>query len=124
MSDNRTVNILLVEDDEIDAEALQRSFAKHKIANPITVAKDGLEALQILRGADDREPFASPYIILLDLNMPRMNGIEFLEAIRADDELRNHRPCEETFEQSKQRQLRFQQSRHTQSESSHLMCSV
>lgn len=83
-----TVNLLLVDDDEVDVQGLKRAFAKSKIANPITVAHDGIEALEILRGENGRTKLAKPHLILLDLNMPRMNGIEFLEAIRADDELK------------------------------------
>ncbi len=76
---NQTVTILLVEDDDIDVEAVIRGFKKNKIANPFTVAKDGIEALDILR-----DGIKQPYLILLDLNMPRMNGIEFLKALRKD----------------------------------------
>lgn len=83
-----TVNLLLVEDDEVDVQALKRAFAKSRIANPLTVARDGIEALELLRGENGREKLPKPHLILLDLNMPRMNGIEFLEAIRADEELR------------------------------------
>lgn len=83
-----TVNLLLVEDDEVDVQGFRRAFAKHRIGNPITVARDGIEALQILRGENGKTKLPKPYLILLDLNMPRMNGLEFLEAIRADDELR------------------------------------
>jgi len=84
-----TVNLLLVEDDEVDIQGLKRAFAKGRIANPITVARDGIEALEILRGENGRTKLAKPYLVLLDLNMPRMNGIEFLEAVRNDDELRS-----------------------------------
>lgn len=83
-----TVNLLLVEDDEVDVQGLKRAFNKSRIANPITVARDGIEALEILRGENGREKLPRPHLILLDLNMPRMNGIEFLENIRADDELK------------------------------------
>lgn len=83
-----TVNLLLVEDDEVDIQGLKRAFARSRIANPLAVARDGLEALELLRGENGREKLAKPYLVLLDLNMPRMNGIEFLEAIRADEELR------------------------------------
>jgi CheY-like chemotaxis protein len=83
-----TVNLLLVEDDEVDVQGLKRAFAKSRIANPITVAKDGIEALEFLRGENGREKLPKPHLILLDLNMPRMNGIEFLAAIRADEALR------------------------------------
>lgn len=87
MSNPKTVEVLLVEDDEIDAEALKRAFQKQKIANPIIVAEDGIEALKILRG-EGNGPVHKPHVILLDLNLPRMNGIEFLEELRADEDLR------------------------------------
>ena len=76
---NRTVKILLIEDDDVDVEAIKRGFKKNKIANPFIVAKDGVEGLKILRSE-----LKQPYLILLDLNMPRMNGIEFLKEIRND----------------------------------------
>jgi CheY-like chemotaxis protein len=81
---DRTVHILLVEDDSVDAEAVTRAFRKVKIANPIRVAPDGVTALQTLRGHGDLPPFPRPYLILLDLNLPRMNGIEFLGILRQD----------------------------------------
>jgi CheY-like chemotaxis protein len=82
------VNLLLVDDDEIDVQGLKRAFAKSRIGNPITVARDGIEALEFLRGENGRPKLSKPYLILLDLNMPRMNGLEFLEAIRADEDLK------------------------------------
>jgi CheY-like chemotaxis protein len=82
------VNLLLVEDDEVDVQGLKRAFAKSRIGNPITVARDGVEALEILRGENGQAKLAKPHLILLDLNMPRMNGLEFLEAIRADEDLK------------------------------------
>jgi CheY-like chemotaxis protein len=81
-----TVNILLVEDDDIDAEAIQRAFKKYRIANPLTRVADGIEALKFLRG-EGVEQLTRPYIVLLDLNMPRMNGIEFLQELRRDVKL-------------------------------------
>lgn len=80
--------ILLVDDDEVDAEAVFRSFARHKISNPIVHAVDGIEALAILRGEQRSNPLPRPYIILLDINMPRMNGLEFLKTIRQDPTLK------------------------------------
>ncbi|QDU10870.1 response regulator [Gimesia aquarii] len=82
-----TVTILLVEDDEVDAEAIDRAFKKARIANPIILAKDGIEAIEILRGSKSQLKLENPFLILLDLNMPRMNGIEFLEEIRSDESL-------------------------------------
>lgn len=88
MKANRAVSILLVEDDEVDVMLFRRAMKEGKIANPLTIASDGIEALRILRGEPGAPRVEEPRIVLLDLNMPRMNGIEFLEAIRADDELR------------------------------------
>lgn len=85
---SRAVHILLVEDDEIDAEAVVRAFQKHKIANCFTIVSNGVEALAALRGEAGGKRLPRPYLILLDINMPRMNGIEFLQAIRQDQELR------------------------------------
>jgi CheY-like chemotaxis protein len=83
------VNLLLVDDDEVDIQGLKRAFAKSRIGNPITVARDGIEALEFLRGENGRPKLPKPHLILLDLNMPRMNGLEFLEVIRADEDLKS-----------------------------------
>jgi CheY-like chemotaxis protein len=87
MSDPRTVQVLLVEDDEVDAEHIIRQFDRLKIANPITVVSNGIEALHALRGEGEHSRLPRPYIILLDINLPRMNGLEFLRTIRADEDL-------------------------------------
>ena len=80
------VTLLLVEDDLVDAEAIQRAFRQHRIANPFVVVPDGVEALRALRGESEvRVPH--PYVVLLDINMPRMNGLEFLAELRADPAL-------------------------------------
>ncbi len=84
MKNPDTLQILLVEDDEVDARAVKRGLTKNKIFNPVTLARDGCEALDYLRGENGKERIPRPYVILLDLNMPRMNGIEFLKAIRGD----------------------------------------
>ncbi|WP_426370512.1 response regulator [Pseudocolwellia sp. HL-MZ7] len=77
------VTLLLIEDDDIDAMMIQRSFLKQRISNKIIRAYDGIEALEFLRS--DKAP--RPLIILLDLQMPRMGGIEFLKELRADEDL-------------------------------------
>ena len=79
-----TVTILLVDDDKVDTMAVRRSFRDLKIANPIIEARDGIEALERLRGENGQQQVAPPCLVLLDLNMPRMGGILFLEELRAD----------------------------------------
>lgn len=81
------INILLIEDDEVDVMAVKRAFRELKIANPLTEAKDGIEALEILRGVNGYIMIPRPLIILLDLNMPRMGGMEFLDELRKDPDL-------------------------------------
>lgn len=86
MSD-KMVNILLVEDDEIDVMNVKRAFKKNNVMNPLHVASNGLEALELLRGKQG--PISRERrLVLLDLNMPKMGGIEFLRELRADPELR------------------------------------
>ncbi|MEM6649831.1 MAG: response regulator [Pseudomonadota bacterium] len=88
MKTEKQVNLLLVEDDSADVMGIERALKSLKVSNPLTIANDGLEALDHLRGENGKEKLRAPYIILLDLNMPRMNGIEFLQEIRKDDELK------------------------------------
>ncbi len=83
-----TVNILLVEDDEIDVLKVKRAFTRNNMTNPLFVAQNGLEALDYLRGENGATKVELPRVILLDLNMPKMNGFEFLEHVRNDPELR------------------------------------
>ena len=81
------LHILLVDDDELDIMNVQRAFKKNNIINPLYVAHNGLEALEMLRST---EPDAMPKdrrLVLLDLNMPRMTGLEFLRELRGDPEL-------------------------------------
>ena len=74
-------NILLVEDDEVDVMNVKRAFKKNNIINPLYLANNGLEALQLLESGSVK----TPLIIILDINMPKMNGIEFLQRLRAND---------------------------------------
>ena len=86
MSEEKILNILLVEDDHVDVMNVKRAFERNRITNPLFVAADGIEALEMLRGGkvpDTRR------MILLDLNMPRMNGIEFLRELRTDPDLQH-----------------------------------
>jgi CheY-like chemotaxis protein len=85
---HRTITILLIDDDTVDVIAIRRSFWQLKIANPLVVARNGLEALDILRGDNSHAKLEAPYLILLDLNMARMGGIEFLDELRRDPVLR------------------------------------
>jgi CheY-like chemotaxis protein len=85
----KTVNILLVEDDEVDVMNVKRAFQKNNLTNPMHHAGNGIEALNLLRGTENQPPIPIPRIILLDLNMPRMGGIEFLHELRKDELLRN-----------------------------------
>ncbi len=81
---NKTVQILLLEDDEVDTIAVKRAFANLRIVNPLHCARDGVEGLAMLSGTDGYDAVPSPYLIILDINMPRMNGIEFLTNLRSD----------------------------------------
>jgi len=78
-SKHQPVTLLLIEDDDVDVMTIEREFAKKSIGNQIIRACDGQEALELLQN----NMVPSPYVILLDLNMPRMNGLEFLENIKA-----------------------------------------
>ena len=76
MGSSKAVTILLVEDDEIDVKALRWAFEKLKIANPLVLARDGVDAWEKL------PQLSRPYLVITDINMPRMNGIELLRKIR------------------------------------------
>ena len=81
----KVVTILLVEDDEVDVMNVKRAFKKGNVSNPLFVANNGIEALEML----ESKTMGNPRIILLDLNMPKMGGIEFLEVLRKKEEFKN-----------------------------------
>jgi CheY-like chemotaxis protein len=86
MTPDRTLHLILIEDDDIDVMNVRRALERAHVTNPLFVAHNGLEGLQLLRSGEvpkDRR------LVLLDLNMPKMNGIEFLRELRADPELKS-----------------------------------
>ena len=86
--EDKTMNILLIEDDSVDVMNVQRAFKKNNITNPLHIAFNGVEALNMLRGHNGKVKLnPTPRIILLDINMPKMNGLEFLKELRSDPEL-------------------------------------
>lgn len=89
MTEAATLHVLLVEDDDVAAEAVVRSMQRAGIPCPVTWVEDGQAALEVLREQDPRRKAPRPRLILLDLNMPRMNGFEFLEVARADPQLKD-----------------------------------
>jgi CheY-like chemotaxis protein len=81
----KVVNILLVEDDNLDIIDVKRTLDKMNILNNMMVAKNGEEAINLL-SAQDRSSDTKPDIALIDINMPKMNGLEFLSAVRKTDQ--------------------------------------
>lgn len=82
---NESINILLVDDDDVDAMLVMKALENEKVVNPVVRAFDGIDAFEKLRDGS----VSSPYLILLDLNMPRMGGLEFLAKIREDSKLKS-----------------------------------
>ena len=82
--DEKIINLLLVEDDQVDVMNVRRAFEKNRITNPLFVATDGLDGLQKLRSGEVPN---ERRLVLLDLNMPKMSGIEFLRELRNDPAL-------------------------------------
>jgi len=87
--EEKQTSLLLIDDDEVDVMTVKRAFKKNNITNPLYVAVNGVEALAMLRGKEMPKLLPGQRrLILLDLNMPKMGGIEFLRELRADPELR------------------------------------
>ncbi len=78
-----------MEDDRVFQRTIIRSFKKNGIGNPVRTARGGREALDVLRGENGQDQLKQPYLITLDMNMPVMDGVEFLKTIRQDAELKS-----------------------------------
>lgn len=92
MNDTEQMAILLVEDNPHDAEMTLRSLRNHNIANSVHWVKDGAEALEFMfcEGAyEQRDPLRTPRLVLLDIKMPKVDGIEVLKRIKADSRTRS-----------------------------------
>jgi len=87
-----SVPILILEDNEIDREITLRSFKKADIRNPVYFASDGIEALSMLKTQNDpnTEALRQPCLIITDLNLPRMDGMSFIETLQSDDILKQN----------------------------------
>ena len=82
--------ILLVEDDPGDVELIKQAFDDGNLANPVIVARDGVEALSLLRpDGNTRQGAMIPVVVLMDIKMPRINGLELLKEIRNDPRLKH-----------------------------------
>ena len=82
-------SILLVEDDYLDIRNVERELKKINVNLPLYIARNGREALGMLRGEGFPKIEPLPKVVMLDINMPKMNGIEFLTEVRKDPELRD-----------------------------------
>lgn len=80
--------ILLIEDNPDDVDLTIRALRKNNLLNEIVVARDGAEALELLLGTEEVPPIRLPELVLLDLNMPKINGLEVLQRIRANERTR------------------------------------
>jgi CheY-like chemotaxis protein len=78
------VKILLVEDDDIDANAVLRGLALAKVGNQVVRAREGAEALDILLGTNGRKKLQPPYLLLIDIRMPKLNGLDLVREIRSN----------------------------------------
>ena len=89
LTDHPAASILLVEDDQMDVMNVQRELRRQNIDVPLVHARNGRDALKMLRGEGDETKIDRPSLVMLDINMPRMNGLELLDVLRADPEFVN-----------------------------------
>jgi two-component system response regulator len=82
---NVSADLLLVEDSPDDVELTLRAFRTARLANPVIIARDGAEALELLFGSNGRQLTVLPRVVLLDLKLPKVSGLEVLARIRADE---------------------------------------
>ncbi|WP_414647549.1 response regulator [Cellulomonas sp.] len=85
----KVIDVLLVEDDPGDVLMTREAFEDNKVANRLAVVSDGVSALAFLRKEGEHADAPTPDLVLLDLNLPRMDGREVLEAMKGDDALRS-----------------------------------
>jgi CheY-like chemotaxis protein len=76
------VTILLVEDDEVDATTVVRGLSRADIHNPLVRARDGIEAMDILLGNNGKQKLKSPFLLLVDIRMPKLDGLALVRRIR------------------------------------------
>lgn len=87
---NNDMPILLIDDDEVDIESVRRAFKKNNFRNPLYVASNGVEAMDLLCGTQNKKKLNPlPQIILLDIKMPKIDGVEFLKSLRANEALKS-----------------------------------
>jgi CheY-like chemotaxis protein len=84
MMDTRQVKILLIEDDDIDATTIERGLMNANILNPLVRAHDGIEAMELLLGTNNRSALDPPYLLLVDIRMPRLDGLGLIRRIRSN----------------------------------------
>ncbi len=82
-------HILFVEDDDVDIQSVQREIKKFDFPLKLDIAKNGIEALDKLYGTNGQEKIIPPHLILLDINMPKMGGIEFLQKLQSDSQFKH-----------------------------------
>jgi len=86
--ENRPPRVILIEDDDVDVEAIKRAFKRAGLKNRLVVCRDGADGMKTLRGMATREDKEEGMIVLLDINLPKMGGLELLSEVRKDPDLK------------------------------------